>query len=409
MGGTTAKSSIIENGELLLTPEYEVGGGMSSGHRLLKGSGYILRVPSIDLAEVSAGGGSLAWLDKGGGLSCGPKSAGAVPGPASYGKGGEAPTVTDANMVLGFLNGEYLLGGNFPVFLEKAREAILTGLASALGISSVEAAWGVHQLVNSNMARALAAVSSERGRDPRRFALMAFGGGGPLHGAGIAKILHITKIIIPPSPGVFSSFGLLFSDVQHYVSQAYLSSLSQKDLTPINEILKRLRSEARILLEKEGYVTGRQELVNEADLKYSGQTSHLKVNFDAKVFDSGKIEKLISAFHQEHEANYGYHLDSQVELVNLRVLARGIDRAGRIPKTLSLSKNSFQPKVRSRKIYQGPEHKWVDAPVLGRLELMGKVQQGPAIIEEYDSTTLIPIGWEAVLDRWSNIVVEKEV
>ena len=177
MGGTTAKASIIEDGEILRALEYEVGGGMSLGHRLLKGSGYILRVPAIDLAEVSAGGGSIAWVDKGGALQCGPQSAGAVPGPVSYDAGGKDPTVTDANVVLGYLNPEYLLGGAFRLNAEKAHRAIEEVVGRPLGLGGIEAAHGVHMLVNSNMGRALRAVSTERGRDPRRFTLVAFGGG----------------------------------------------------------------------------------------------------------------------------------------------------------------------------------------------------------------------------------------
>lgn len=409
MGGTTAKSSIIEEGNLLLSREYEVGGGMSSGHRLLKGSGYILRVPSIDLAEVSAGGGSVARVDKGGALCCGPDSAGAVPGPACYGQGGDLATVTDANLVLGFLNGRYLLGGDFPVFADKARAVVERRLAAPLGVSAVEAAWGVHQVANSNMARAVAAVSSERGRDPRRFTLMAFGGGGPLHAAGLARLLQMTRIIVPPSPGVFSCFGLLFSDVEHHLVQAQVKSLSQLGLVSLNRTLDRLREQARGLLEQEGFAAGRQKLVTEADLKYKGQTSHLRVGFESANLDRDGLEALEAAFHREHEANYGYRLDSELELVNLRVRARGLDEGTRVPETLSLSNDGFRPKVRSRRIYQGPsQSEWVEAPVLGRLELEGKDLRGPALIEEYDSTTLVPGGWSARLDRRLNIVLEKE-
>ena len=409
MGGTTAKSSIIEEGELLFAREYEVGGGMSSGHRLMKGSGHILRVPSIDLAEVSAGGGSVARLDKGGALCCGPDSAGAVPGPACYGQGGRLPTVTDANLVLGYLNNRYLLGGDFPVFADQARDVIEGRLAAPLGVSAVEAAWGVHRLANSNMARAVAAVSSERGRDPRRFVLMAFGGGGPLHAAGLAELLQMTRIIVPPSPGVFSCFGLLFSDVEHHLVQAQVKDFSQLGLGSMNRTLDRLTEQARRLLEQEGFAAGRQQLVTEADLKYKGQTSHLRVRFDGPNLDRAGLEALEAAFHREHEANYGYRLDSELELVNLRVRARGLDRETRVPETLSPAREGFRPRERSRRIYLGPSQpEWIAAPVLGRLELEARDLQGPALIEEYDSTTLVPVGWSARLDGRLNIILEKE-
>ena len=277
MGGTTAKASIIENGEMLLAPEYEVGGGMSVGHRLLKGSGYILRVPAIDIAEVSAGGGSVAWVDKGGSLQSGPHSAGAVPGPVCYGKGGSEPTITDANVMLGYLNQTHLLGGAFPINAERATQVLVDKVAKPLGLSDIEAAYGVHLLVNSSMGRALRAVSSERGRDPRKFVMMAFGGGGPIHAVGLADLLGITKIVVPPSPGVFSAFGLLFADVEHHFVQTYLKSLSDMDLGEAQSIFERLVIQGSELLEAEGFDSSHQEIIYQVDMKYIGQTSELTV------------------------------------------------------------------------------------------------------------------------------------
>ena len=200
MGGTTAKASIIENGQMLQSPEYEVGGGISVGHRLLRGSGHILRVPAIDLAEVGAGGGSIAAVDRSQSLRVGPQSAGAHPGPACYQQGGQHPTVTDADVLLGYLNPHHLLAGDFPIDAALAQKAIHDHIAQPLNLTDIQAAHGIHLLVNSNMSRALRAVSSERGRDPRRFDLIAFGGGGPVHAAGLAEMLNLTRILIPPSP-----------------------------------------------------------------------------------------------------------------------------------------------------------------------------------------------------------------
>ena len=230
MGGTTAKASIIENGEMLQAPEYEVGGGISVGHRLLRGSGHILRVPAIDLAEVGAGGGSIATVDRSGSLRVGPQSAGAYPGPACYGLGGQDATVTDADVLLGYLNPRHLLAGDFPIDAELARRAIADNVARPLNMSDVEAAHGIHLLVNSNMGRALRAVSSERGRDPRRFDLICFGGGGPVHAAGLAEMLDITRVVVPPFPGVFSSFGLLVADVEHHFVQTHFKTFEEIDL-----------------------------------------------------------------------------------------------------------------------------------------------------------------------------------
>ena len=217
-----------------------VGGGMSAGHRLLKGSGYILRVPAIDLAEVSSGGGSIAWVDRGGALQSGPQSAGAIPGPVCYRNGGTEPTVTDANVVLGYLNPDHLLGGAFPIDAEAARSALTEKIGEPLGLSDTEAARGIHILVNSNMGRALRAVSSERGRDPRRFTLLAFGGGGPIHATGLADMLGISRVVVPPSPGVFSAFGLLFADIEHHFVRTHFKAFSDMDFTEANSILTTL-------------------------------------------------------------------------------------------------------------------------------------------------------------------------
>ena len=230
MGGTTAKASIVEGGRVLLASECEVGGGMNAGHRLLRGAGYVLRVPAIDIAEVSAGGGSIAWVDRAGGLQVGPRSAGAVPGPVCYGTGGTEPTVSDADVALGFLNPEHLLGGTFPIAAGRARTALRERLAAPAGLTETEAAWGVHTLANVKMGGALRAVSSERGRDPRRFAMIAFGGSGPVHAAGLAASLGIGRVIVPPSPGVFSAFGLLFAEVEHHFVQTLNQPLAALDL-----------------------------------------------------------------------------------------------------------------------------------------------------------------------------------
>jgi N-methylhydantoinase A len=216
MGGTTAKASIIENGQLSQTPEYEVGGGISLTSRLIKGGGYALRVPVIDIAEVGAGGGSIVWLDPGGALQVGPHSAGAVPGPVCYQTGGTEPTVTDANVALGYLNPEHLVGGDLPLDAEAACRAVHDRVAQPLGLTLDEAAYGIHLVANSNMLRAVRAVSSQRGRDPRGYALFAFGGNGPVHAVELARALGLVRVLVPVAPGLFSAFGLLFADVEHH-------------------------------------------------------------------------------------------------------------------------------------------------------------------------------------------------
>ena len=407
MGGTTAKASIIEDGEMLRAPECEVGGGMSVGHRLLKGSGYILRVPSIDIAEVSAGGGSIAWVDKGGSLQCGPHSAGAVPGPVCYNKGGIEPTVTDANVVLGYLNQTHLLGGEFPIDAERAYRAIADRVARPLGLSEIEAAQGVHVVANSNMGRALEAVSSERGRDPRRFTLMAFGGGGPIHAAGLAEMLGITRIIVPPSPGVFSAFGLLFADVEHHFVRTHFKAFSELDTKEVNRILKGLREQGRGLLRAEGFADSQQAILTQVDMKYVGQTSELTVNTSLDSFNSSTISELGEAYEYEHEKTYGYRANEPYELVNIRVIARGISEVSRVPDHIELDGRGSTTNPPDRKVYYSSQLGWIETPVVDRGNLDGEGYAGPLVIEEYDSGTLVPPGWEASLDPMKNIILSR--
>ncbi|MCH8206870.1 MAG: hydantoinase/oxoprolinase family protein [Chloroflexi bacterium] len=406
MGGTTAKASIIEGGEILRAPEYEVGGGMSVGHRLLTGGGYVLRVPTIDLAEVSAGGGSIAWVDKAGALQCGPQSAGAVPGPACYDAGGEEPTVTDANVALGYLNPEYLLGGSFPINAEKARRAIADRVAGPLGLSDINAAHGIHLLVNSNMGRALRAVSSERGRDPRRFTLVAFGGGGPIHAAGLAKMLGISRVVIPPSPGAFSAFGLLFADIEHHFVQTYFRQFSELDLEAVNGILQGLKDQGTDLLRDEGFEDSRQETTTQVDMKYVGQTSELTVGMEDDRFSAESLKRLSEAHAVEHDKTYGYRVDEPLQLVSIRVIARGIAEGQRVPEDIDLSLQGSGPVTDRRNVYFGPEAGWVDTPIMGRMELDGAGAEGPLVVEEYDSTVVVPPGWRASLDSLKDIVLD---
>ncbi len=399
MGGTTAKASIIEDGEMLLAPEYEVGGGMSVGHRLLKGSGYILRVPAIDLAEVGAGGGSIVWVDKGGSLQVGPQSAGAVPGPVCYDIGGEEPTVTDANVILGYLNSDYLLGGAFPIKAEKAYSALVEKVGRPLGLSDIEAAHGVHLVTNSNMGRALRAVSSERGRDPRRFTLVAFGGGGPVHAVGLAEMLGITRVIVPPFPGVFSAFGLLFADVEHHFVKTHFKAFQELDLEVVNRILEGLWEEGRSLLRAEGFPDARHQMVTQVDMRYVGQTSDLTVGIPTKRLTPKGLEEVGGAFEQEHEKTYGYRADAFFQLVNIRAIARGISQEARVPEHIKLSAQAVSAASRDRRVYFGQQHQWLDTPVIDRASLGNGQSRGPLVVEEYDSTTIVPPGWQASQDN----------
>ena len=406
MGGTTAKASMVDGGEALMSPEYEVGGLINIGHRLIRGSGYILRVPAIDLAEVGAGGGSIAWLDQGGGLQVGPRSAGARPGPACYRQGGELPTVTDANVVLGYVNPDGLLGGTFPIDQQRARAAVDTRVGVPLGLSVTDAAYGIHQLVNSNMARALRAVSSEQGRDPRRFTLFAFGGGGPVHAASLAEMLRIRRIVVPPHPGVFSAFGLLFADYGHHLVRTHFRTFEELDLHEVNSILEDLQAQGQSLLEAEGLSENRREILIQVDMKYVGQISELTINSPAVQLTPEVLGQLGERFEQEHEATYGYRSPTGFQMVNLRVIARGIRDRG-LGEYLKLRRDgNLEPGL--RQVFFGPRYGWREAPVVTRSTAVNGLRAGPAVIEEYDSTIVVPPDWRLSLDSLQNLVLERE-
>ena len=407
MGGTTAKASIIENGEMLQAPEYEVGGEISVGHRLLRGSGHILRVPAIDLAEVGAGGGSIATVDRSGSLRVGPQSSGAFPGPACYRLGGPDATVTDADVLLGYLNPHHLLAGDFEIDAELARQAVADHVARPLGLSEVEAAHGIHTLVNSNMGRALRAVSSERGRDPRRFDLVCFGGGGPVHAVGLAEMLDISRVVVPPFPGVFSSFGLLVADVEHHFVQTYFKTFDEIDVEALSELLEGLWQEGRRQLRLEGFDDQHHELITQVDMKYEGQVSDLTVPFPPGPVNRASLTSVAQDFDLEHEQSFGYSTDAGYQLVNVRVIARGLSEQSRMPERFELAAGSAGAQT-SRNVYFGPNRRWADTPVVSRGSLAGQSVNGPLIIEEYDSTTVVPPGWTAAVDEASNIILERE-
>ena len=416
MGGTTAKASIIENGEMLQAPEYEVGGGISVGHRLLRGSGHILRVPAIDLAEVGAGGGSIATVDRSGSLRVGPQSAGAFPGPACYRLGGQDATVTDADVLLGYLNPQHLLAGDFPIDAELARRAISDNVARPLNLSDVEAAHGIHLLVNSNMGRALRAVSSERGRDPRRFDLICFGGGGPVHAAGLAEMLDITRVVIPPFPGVFSSFGLLVADVEHHFVQTHFKTFDEIHLPTLAALAENMWQEGQRQLRLEGFADDRHQLITQADMKYEGQVSDLTVTVPPGPITQATLTAIAENFDREHEQSFGYRTNASYQLVNIRVLARGLPQHPRMPQNLHPTPthpHAAPPPTQegappTRPVYFGPNRGgWADTPIVTRPSLQSQTAPGPLIIEEYDSTTVVPPTWSATVDPASNIVLQR--
>jgi N-methylhydantoinase A len=406
MGGTTAKASIVEHGEFTRTQEYAVGAGIMVGSRLLTGAGYALKVPAIDLAEVGAGGGSHVWIDAGGALRIGPMSAGAAPGPVCYGQGGEAPTVTDVNVILGYINPLYLVGGALKLDAEKARAIFAERVAGPLRMSIERAAYGAHQIAASNMIRAIRAVSSERGRDQREFVLVAFGGNGPLFAAGMAAVLGIRCIVIPPSPGLFSSFGLLHANLEHHYSRTLRRVLRVADLAEIDAAWTAMSQQASDQLAAEGIVGARADIRRFAALHYKGQTFELVVPVPDGPVDSKMVACLEEAFGTEHERTYGHRagLDEPVELVSIQVVGSALRQDSAVPERVTASRSGLAPPA-SRNAYFGDAFGWIETSVLRRCDLTYR-RPGPLIVEEYDATCLIPPSAHCDLDADGNIVIE---
>jgi N-methylhydantoinase A len=403
MGGTTAKASMVEHGEVARAHEYAVGAGIMVGSRLLTGAGYTLKVPAIDLAEVGAGGGSHVWIDAGGALQAGPESAGALPGPVCYDKGGTVPTITDANVLLGYINPKHLVGGALKLNADKARSVFAATIAGPLGMPVERAAYGAHLIVASNMIRAIKSISTERGRDPRDFALFAFGGNGPLFASGMAASLGIGRVIVPPAAGLFSSFGLLYADVEHHYARTFRRLLRQADLGEIDRAWGTLVTQARAQLAAEGFTGERARFRRSAALHYKGQSYELTVPVPDGPIDARMVVRLEQAFGEEHERTYGHRAgaDEPVELVSIQLVGSGLRDsgiAGVRPEQRHTAAASARP------AYFGDEHGWLETPVLGRADLASG-RAGPLIVEEYDATCVVPPGAHAELDAAGNIVI----
>ena len=403
MGGTTAKAALIENGEVSFTTEYEVGSGISLSSQLIKGGGHAVKVPVIDLAEVGAGGGSIVWVDPGGALKVGPQSAGASPGPACYAAGGRDATVTDANVVLGYINPRQLVGGEVSLQPELACSSVREIAADPLGMSLHDAAYGIHTVANVTMIRAIRAVSTSRGRDPRDFAMVVFGGSGPIHAANMAREMSISTVIVPPAPGVFSAVGLLEARPEHHFVQTFITPVSNIDLEAINEALNVMVKRASISLAEDGYGVDQVRWTRQLDIRYIGQAHELTVRTHASFIDSLGMEKMVESFHSDHDRTYGHQAPEEpVEVVNLRLSARST--VGNVMPLRSLDDRSSDEAVRDA--YFGPLQGILSTPVVGRGSLTSDSRDGPIIIEEYDATTVVPPGCTVEIDAENNMVIK---
>ena len=400
MGGTTAKAGLVENGDVLLTEALEVGAGVMAGSRLLVGAGYMLKLPAIDLAEVGAGGGSICRLDAAGAPKVGPESAGADPGPVCYGMGGTEPTITDCNLVLGYLDPAGLVGGALPLNAEAARAAVAERLARPLGCSVEEAAAGMLRVASASMMRAIRAVSVERGRDPRQFALLAFGGNGPLFGAWIAAELRIGRVIVPPMPGVFSAFGLLVADTEHHATRTLRARADALDAAEFAAALDALAAAGNERLQRDGFPPSARAFRRAVLARYLGQSSEISVTLPDRD-PAALLHALPGLFADEHERTYGFRAppDEPVEIVGLSVVARGIPDRPRLPSTIAPAVAQVPSSRRAWFAGTG----WVEVPVIDRAGLAGDPREGPLIVQEYDATCLVPHGAVAALDPFGNI------
>ncbi|MFQ5922971.1 MAG: hydantoinase/oxoprolinase family protein [Anaerolineales bacterium] len=402
MGGTTAKLCAVEDGHPLKAREFEV----DRVYRFRRGSGLPIKMPVIDMIEIGAGGGSIAHVDSLGLLKVGPESAGAEPGPACYGQGGREPTVTDSNLVLGYLDAGYFLGGKMRLDIEAARRA-LSGPAERLGLSVEQVAWGIHQIVNENMANAARAHLGERGKDPRHMPLYAFGGAGPVHGCRVAEILYLPALISPIGAGVGSTFGLLVAPLAFdFVRSAY-SRLDSLDWDFANGLLDEMSRDGREILEGSGLAASEISYQRSADMRYMGQGHEVSVPVPDGVLNRGHIGQVTAAFEQVYQALYGRKgPDVPLEVINWRVVASGPrpDMEFRLPVAASSGKKA----LKGSRLAYSPEHgRYVKTPVYDRYNLEpGAAFSGPAIVEERESTLIVNARGHAKVDECLNVIVE---
>jgi len=386
MGGTTAKAGTIVDGRPDLAYEFEAAGRTYHG-RSIKGSGYPVRQPFIDLAEVSAGGGTIASIDETANLKVGPESTGAIPGPAAYGRGGTEATVTDANIVAGRINPSQLLGGQLKLHKDLAIKAV-GQLSQRLRTSVEKTADDILQTANSNMSKALRLVSVERGRDPREFTIIAFGGAGPMHVCDLADELKIKRVIVPIHPGLFSALGLLTAELSRTFAQPTL----KQPITSIESTFKQLREQAGESLKREGFTSNQTE--EQVDLRYQGQAYEITLPYK-------KNTDLARLFGREHKKLYGYSSTDEVESVTARIRALIPIPKARLLKTRLQSGKPPSPISSRRMSLLG---RWRKVPVYKREDIVpGAMGKGPCIIEEYNSTTIVGSKWDWRMDPYHNI------
>ncbi|SHJ10528.1 N-methylhydantoinase A [Dethiosulfatibacter aminovorans DSM 17477] len=395
MGGTSADISLIENYVPQISNERDV-------------EGYPARIPMINIITIGAGGGSIAQIDEGGALKVGPESAGATPGPACYGRGGTVPVVTDANIVVGKLNQEKILGGRMKVHLDKANKALDENICAKSSLSRDEAANGIITVVNSNMIRAIRSVSVEKGYDVREFSLMAFGGAGPLHACEVAEDLGIGEVIIPPSPGTLCSLGLLLADTKFDLSRTNILIGEEGNIDEFNKLFDNMVEQGTELLDKENVPEERRSFEFSIDIRYNRQNFELNIPIPAGKIDCDVMKQAIADFHTEHKRSYGYcNENAVVQFVSYRVSAIGrIDKPDMAPEEIHANPELPESIEIRNVLFQG-ETEFMVTPVYNRTDFVpGNVIPGPCIVEQMDTTIVVPKDWKIHVDGYLNLKIQ---
>ncbi|HRR07909.1 MAG TPA: hydantoinase/oxoprolinase family protein [Rhodothermales bacterium] len=400
MGGTTAKASIIRNGQPEITNHFEA----AREKRFKKGSGLPVRIPVIDLIEIGAGGGSIAHLNALGLLSVGPESAASTPGPACYNRGGKNPTVTDADLVLGYLNENYFLGGTMTLRKDLATQAIREKIAEPLGISVEEAAWGIHRIVNENMANAARVHILEKGLDPRHFSMMAFGGAGPVHAFHVARLMSAPALFVPSGAGVLSALGFLVSPIATEEMGSYVSRLTGLNWDKVNKMLAAMREKGVAFLQNAGIAPETATAKLTIDMRYVGQGHEIAVSIPFGELSAHAIPLIEQSFKTEYLLRYGRSIDHiPIETVTWRVLVSGPKPALQ-PHQKVMGKSK---KVRKghRAVFWGESFE--ETPVYDRYQMpIGQPFEGPCIIEEFESTTVVGKNSTVTIDAFKNITIQ---
>lgn len=398
IGGTTAKCSLIENGEVKVSTDYYI-------ERDSRNAGYPIKAPVVDIVEIGNGGGSIAWIDDAGSLKVGPQSAGAVPGPVAYGLGGTEPTTTDANLLTGRLSPKNF---DYDVDMNNVKEAIQKKIGDQFGISAEEAALGIIRIANSNMLNALKLISIRKGHNPQNFTLLAFGGGGSMHAPALALELGVKKVIVPIASPVFSAWGMLMTDLRHDYIQTYIKRMNELSLAEMDAQWEEIEKHALTYYEDEGMMAGTVEFHRFADMRYLGQEHTVKVPVPNGKWTEEDKQAIIEKFHDLHEKNYTFKLvDSPTEIVNLHVTA-----FGKVPKPtigkITREGSVEEAKKEMRDVYF-EQKGWISTSVYDRDKLPpNEVVHGPAVVEEKAAATVIYEGQQLYLDEFGNIIIEME-